>query len=435
MSYTILSISYDGVFEIAFDTSLSANIRIHDQLIVDGDSSIFLDVQNIKGNILTAVTLSDLNGVSRTSSVTNAQTPILVPVGNGTLGRVMDPLGTPTDSSIGIGGFTNSIYNDPLAYTDITFSTDIIETGIKIIDLMCPIIKGSNNIIFANYEQNRDLILEIIYNLTNDSSTIIDNFVHTSSCLPNKYMKQFHKKLQDNSLFVSSISGPSIVNSPSYFKPGLISKTLFSGITLAEFFRDNNKNVLLLNNDALLNYKSLQDVDYLCNTKQNITYDYEQLLGRIGNKTNYGSITCLNFTNVENKYFSDYQINDMVKKFTGSIKIGSDGELSVLLHNINYNIIQNTQKNLIKNIIQLLEDYESLKNISSSLLTTQQQLTVNRAIKVNNFFTQPYHINGVGGKYVSLSDTINGFTMILNGDVDNIDNNAFYMIGDISEAQ
>ncbi|MFT7688358.1 MAG: F-type H+-transporting ATPase subunit beta [Candidatus Azotimanducaceae bacterium] len=427
--------------------------KIYDALNVDSNN-LTLEVQQQLGDgIVRTIAMGSSEGVSRGLAVSNTNDPILVPVGEETLGRIMDVLGNPIDEKGPIGEKARMpIHRDPPSYEELAGSRDLLETGVKVIDLICPFAKGGKVGLFGGAGVGKTVtMLELINNIAREHAGLS---VFAGVGERTREGNDFYHEMQDAGVLdkIAMVFGQ--MNEP----PGNRLRVALSGLTMAEKFRDDGKDVLLFVDNIYRYTLAGTEVSALLGRMPSAVGYQPTLAEEMGvlqeriTTTKTGSITSIQAVYVPADDLTDPSpattFAHLDSTVTLSREIASLGiypavdPLDSTSRQLDPLVVGEEHYNVAMGVQSVLQKYKELKDIIAILgmdeLSEEDKLTVNRARKVAQFFSQPMHVaevfTGTPGVYVSLSDTIRSFKGILDGDYDDLPESAFSMVGSIEQA-
>ncbi|NIG99374.1 MAG: F0F1 ATP synthase subunit beta [Buchnera aphidicola (Periphyllus acericola)] len=422
--------------------------------------SLILEVQqHIGSKIVRTIAMGVVDGIKRGEKVFDLKHCIKVPVGKYTLGRIMNVLGEPIDNKGPIFTKENiinseysEIYRSPPAYEDQSHTNEILETGIKVIDLICPFSKGGKVGLFGGAGVGKTVnMMELIRNIAIEHKGYS---VFTGVGERVREGNDFYNEMKDSKVLdkVSLVYGQ--MNEP----PGNRFRVAFTGLTIAEKFRDEGKDVLLFIDNIYRYILAGTEVSSLLGRMPSAVGYQPTLSEEMGilqeriTSTKSGSITSIQAVYIPADDLTDpspvatfSHLNSII---TLSRKISSLGiypavdPLNSSSINLNPEVVGSEHYNVSRRVQLILQKYEDLKDIISILgmdeLSEKDKLLVERARKIEKFLSQPFFVaemfTGISGKYVNLNDTILGFKEILNGKYDHIPERFFYMIGSVNEA-
>jgi len=419
-----------------------------------GESNVTLEVaQHLNETTIRAISLSSTDGIVRGSSVTDTGAPISVPVGKDTLGRMFNVIGEPIDGKKPVTSRSAPIHRTPPALSEQSGEVEILETGIKVIDLIAPITKGGKVGLFGGAGVGKTvLIQEFINNIAKEhggTSVFAGVGERTREGNDLYYEMEESGVLDKTSLVFGQMNEP----------PGARLRVGLSGLTIAEGFRDEGKDVLLFIDNIFRFTQAGAEVSALLGRlpsavgyQPNLAQEMGALQERI-TSTKTGSVTSvqavyvpaddltdpapattfahLDSTIVLNRALTELGLYPAVDPLDSSSTI-LDPEIVGQAH---YEVAREVQR--------ILQRYKDLQDIIAILgmeeLSDEDKKTVARARRIQRFLTQPFSVaeqfTGNPGKYVSLKDTIAGFREILDGKHDDKPESAFYMKGTISEVK
>ncbi|MCX7224320.1 MAG: F0F1 ATP synthase subunit beta [Burkholderiales bacterium] len=421
--------------------------KIYDALKLEG-STLTLEVQQQLGDgIVRTIALGSSDGLRRGIMVSNTAHPIMVPVGTATLGRIMDVLGAPIDERGPVNAVKHmSIHRKAPAYDELSPSQELLETGIKVIDLVCPFAKGGKVGLFGGAGVGKTVnMMELINNIAKAHSGLSvfagvgertregNDFYHemADSGVVNL------EKLEDSK--VAMVYGQ--MNEP----PGNRLRVDLTGLTIAESFRDEGRDVLFFV-DNIYRY-TLAAVGY----QPTLAEEMGRLQERI-TSTKVGSITSIQAVYVPADDLTDPSPATTFAHLDSTVVLSRDiaslgiypavDPLDSTSRQLDPNVVGEDHYNTARSVQGTLQRYKELRDIIAILgmdeLAPEDKLTVARARKIQRFLSQPFHVaevfTGSPGKYVSLAETIRGFKMIVAGECDHLPEQAFYMVGTIDEA-
>ena len=434
--------------------------KVYDALKFEG-GGLTLEVQQQLGDgVVRTIALGSSDGLRRGLVVTNTGAPITVPVGKATLGRIMDVLGRPIDERGDVGQeLTASIHRKAPAYDELSPSQDLLETGIKVIDLVCPFAKGGKVGLFGGAGVGKTVnMMELINNIAKAHSGLSvfagvgertregNDFYHemADSGVVNL------EKLEDSK--VSMVYGQ--MNEP----PGNRLRVALTGLTIAESFRDEGRDVLFFVDNIYRYTLAGTEVSALLGRMPSAVGYQPTLAEEMGvlqeriTSTKTGSITSIQAVYVPADDLTDPSPATTFAHLDATVvlsrNIASLGiypavdPLDSTSRQLDPNVIGHEHYDTARRVQSTLQKYKELKDIIAILgmdeLSEEDKQAVSRARKIERFFSQPFHVaevfTGSPGKYVSLKDTIRGFKAICDGEYDHLPEQAFYMVGGIDEA-
>ena len=443
--------------------------RIYNSLTVEGKNSagetikITCEVQQLLGdNQVRAVSMSGTDGLIRGMSVTDSGSPISVPVGKETLGRIFNVLGEPVDQRGEVGNKEFSPIHRPAPkLTDLETKPQVFETGIKVIDLLTPYRQGGKIGLFGGAGVGKTVfMMELINNIATQHGGVsvfagVGERTREGNDLYNEMMESGvinSENLNDSK--IALVYGQ--MNEP----PGARMRVALSALTMAEYFRDVNKQDVLLFVDNIFRFvQAGAEVSALLGRMPSAV-GYQPTLGTdVGDlqeritSTKEGSITSIQAVYVPADDLTDPAPATTFAHLDGttvlSRALASKGiypavdPLDSTSTMLQPNIVGQEHYDTARAVQSTLQRYKELQDIIAILgldeLSEDDRRTVDRARKIERFLSQPFYVaevfTGSPGKYVSLSDTIKGFQMILGGELDSLPEQAFYLVGDINEAK
>lgn len=433
---------------------------VYDALRVD-DKGLTLEVQQQLGDgVVRTIAMGSSEGISRGLSVENTKAPISVPVGTETLGRIMDVLGNPIDEKGPIGAKeAMAIHRKPPAYDELAASDELLETGIKVIDLVCPFAKGGKVGLFGGAGVGKTVnMMELINNIATEHSGLS---VFAGVGERTREGNDFYYEMQESG--VVNIETPSdskvaMVYGQMNEPPGNRLRVALTGLTMAEKFRDEGKDVLLFVDNIYRYTLAGTEVSALLGRMPSAVGYQPTLAEEMGvlqeriTSTKTGSITSVQAVYVPADDLTDPSPATTFAHLDSTVVLSRDiaskgiypavDPLDSTSRQLDPLIIGQAHYEVARGVQSVLQRYKELKDIIAILgmdeLSEEDKLAVSRARKIERFLSQPFHVaeifTGSPGKYVSLKDTIAGFQGILDGDYDDLPEQAFYMVGSIEEA-
>ncbi|MBC7392381.1 MULTISPECIES: F0F1 ATP synthase subunit beta [unclassified Variovorax] len=434
--------------------------KIYDALKFAG-SALTLEVQQQLGDgIVRTIALGSSDGLRRGLIVTNTNAPITVPVGKATLGRIMDVLGAPIDERGPVSQeLTASIHRKAPAYDELSPSQDLLETGIKVIDLICPFAKGGKVGLFGGAGVGKTVnMMELINNIAKAHSGVS---VFAGVGERTREGNDFYHEMADSGVVnlenleeskVAMVYGQ--MNEP----PGNRLRVALTGLTIAESFRDEGRDVLFFVDNIYRYTLAGTEVSALLGRMPSAV-GYQPTLaeemGRLQERitsTKVGSITSIQAVYVPADDYTDPSPATTFAHLDSTVALSRDiaslgiypavDPLDSTSRQLDPNVVGEEHYNTARAVQGMLQRYKELRDIIAILgmdeLAPDDKLAVARARKIQRFFSQPFHVaevfTGTPGKYVPLAETIRGFKMIVNGEADHLPEQAFYMVGGIDEA-
>jgi F-type H+-transporting ATPase subunit beta len=427
--------------------------QIYDALLVS-DGGLTLEVQQQLGDgVVRTIALGASEGLRRGLSVSNTNEPIRVPVGKETLGRIMDVLGNPIDEAGPIGEQERmQIHRKAPAYEELAASNDLLETGIKVIDLVCPFAKGGKVGLFGGAGVGKTVnMMELINNIAKEHSGLS---VFAGVGERTREGNDFYHEMTDSKVVdkVAMVYGQ--MNEP----PGNRLRVALTGLTMAEKFRDEGKDVLLFIDNIYRYTLAGTEVSALLGRMPSAVGYQPTLAEEMGvlqeriTSTKTGSITSVQAVYVPADDLTDPSPATTFAHLDSTVVLSRDiaakgiypaiDPLDSTSRQLDPLIIGQEHYDTARGVQNVLQRFKELKDIIAILgmdeLSEEDKQTVARARKIERFLSQPFHVaevfTGSPGKYVSLKETIRGFKGILAGEYDHLPEQAFYMVGSIDEA-
>ncbi len=426
---------------------------IYDALVID-EADITLEVQQQLGDgVVRTIAMGSSEGLKRGMSVTGTGQPIMVPVGEKTLGRIMDVLGKPIDNAGDIGAETMlPIHRAPPSYEEQAATTEILETGIKVIDLIMPISKGGKVGLFGGAGVGKTVaLMELIRNIAHEHAGYS---VFAGVGERTREGNDFYHEMTDSGVIdkVSLVYGQ--MNEP----PGNRLRVALTGLTMAEAFRDEGRDVLMFIDNIYRYTLAGTEVSALLGRMPSAVGYQPTLAEEMGvlqeriASTKTGSITSFQAVYVPADDLTDPSPATTFAHLDATLVLSRNiAELGIYpavdpldstSRILDPNIIGQEHYDCARRVQAVLQRYRELQDIIAILgmdeLSEDDKLSVNRARKIQRFLSQPFFVaetfTQTPGKYVPLAETIRGFSGIVNGDYDHIPEQAFYMVGSIDEA-
>ena len=457
MSNGLVTQIIGAVIDVEFEKN---NIPQIYEAIKITDTGTVLEVQQQLGDgIVRAIAMGITEGLKRGLTVERTNAPISVPVGEKTLGRIMDVLGNPIDECGPIGAKEQMpIHRKPPSYTDQSLSDDLLETGIKVIDLICPFAKGGKIGLFGGAGVGKTVnVMELINNIATEHSGLS---VFAGVGERTREGNDFYFEMQESG--VVNVKKPSeskvaMVYGQMNEPPGNRLRVALTGLTMAEKFRDEGRDVLLFIDNIYRYTLAGVEVSALLGRMPSAV-GYQPTLGeemgalqeRI-TSTKDGSITSIQAVYVPADDLTDPSPATTFAHLDATVVLSRQiAELGIYpavdpldstSRQLDPLVVGEEHYNVAQGVQGVLQKYKELKDIIAILgmdeLSEEDKLAVARARKVERFLSQPFTVaevfTGSSGKYVKLEDTIKSFKGILAGDYDDLPEQAFYMVGTIEE--
>ncbi|MCK7592102.1 F0F1 ATP synthase subunit beta [Pseudomarimonas salicorniae] len=434
--------------------------KIYDALKVDG-TEITLEVQQQLGDgIVRTIALGSTDGLKRNLIAQNTGKAISVPVGLGTLGRIMDVLGRPIDEAGPVKSDVDwEIHRAAPSYEDQSSTTELLETGIKVIDLMCPFAKGGKVGLFGGAGVGKTVnMMELINNIATEHSGLS---VFAGVGERTREGNDFYHEMQESG--VVNVKEPekskvAMVYGQMNEPPGNRLRVALTGLTMAEYFRDEGRDVLLFVDNIYRYTLAGTEVSALLGRMPSAVGYQPTLAEEMGvlqeriTSTKTGSITSIQAVYVPADDLTDPSPATTFAHLDATVvlsrNIASLGiypavdPLDSTSRQLDPNVIGHEHYDTARKVQATLQKYKELKDIIAILgmdeLSEEDKQAVSRARKIERFFSQPFTVaevfTGAKGKYVTLKETIRGFKMICDGECDHLPEQAFYMVGGIDEA-
>ena len=427
--------------------------RIYDALLID-EVDLTLEVQQQLGDgVVRTIAMGSSEGLKRGMGVSNSGGPIMVPVGEKTLGRIMDVLGKPIDNAGDIGAESLlPIHRKPPTYEEQAAATELLETGIKVIDLIMPIAKGGKIGLFGGAGVGKTVtLMELIRNIAAEHSGYS---VFAGVGERTREGNDFYHEMKDSGVLpqVSLVYGQ--MNEP----PGNRLRVGLTGLTMAEAFRDEGRDVLMFIDNIYRYTLAGTEVSALLGRMPSAVGYQPTLAEEMGvlqeriTSTKTGSITSFQAIYVPADDLTDPSPATTFAHLDATLVLSRQiSELGIYpavdpldstSRMLDPNIIGQEHYDCTRGVQAVLQRYKELQDIIAILgmdeLSEEDKQQVTRARKIQRFLSQPFFVaetfTGTDGKYVALKETIRGFNGIVNGDYDHLPEQAFYMVGGIDEA-
>ena len=427
--------------------------KVYDALIVE-ENDLTLEVQQQIGDgVVRTIAMGTTDGLKRGLAANNTGNPIQVPVGEKTLGRIMDVLGTPIDEKGDIGEKERwAIHREAPSYEDQASTTELLETGIKVIDLICPFAKGGKVGLFGGAGVGKTVnMMELIRNIATEHHGYS---VFAGVGERTREGNDFYHEMTDSNVIdkVSLVYGQ--MNEP----PGNRLRVALSGLTMAEYFREEGRDVLLFIDNIYRYTLAGTEVSALLGRMPSAVGYQPTLAEEMGalqeriTSTKTGSITSIQAVYVPADDLTDPSPATTFAHLDATVVLSRNiAELGIYpavdpldstSRQLDPLVVGQEHYETARAVQGMLQRYKELKDIIAILgmdeLSDEDKLTVSRARKIQRFLSQPFFVaevfTGSPGKFVSLKETLYGFQGIVNGDYDDLPEQAFYMVGSIDEA-
>ncbi|EPG4684428.1 F0F1 ATP synthase subunit beta [Acinetobacter baumannii] len=432
--------------------------KIYDALQVDGTETTLEVQQQLGDGVVRTIAMGSTEGLKRGLTVTSTNAPISVPVGTATLGRIMDVLGRPIDEAGPVATEERlPIHRQAPSYAEQAASTDLLETGIKVIDLLCPFAKGGKVGLFGGAGVGKTVnMMELINNIAKAHSGLS---VFAGVGERTREGSDFYHEMKDSNVLdkVAMVYGQ--MNEP----PGNRLRVALTGLTMAEYFRDEKdengkgRDVLLFVDNIYRYTLAGTEVSALLGRMPSAVGYQPTLAEEMGvlqeriTSTKSGSITSIQAVYVPADDLTDPSPATTFAHLDATVVLSRDiassgiypaiDPLDSTSRQLDPLVVGQEHYEIARAVQNVLQRYKELKDIIAILgmdeLAEEDKLVVYRARKIQRFFSQPFHVaevfTGAPGKLVPLKETIRGFKGLLAGEYDHIPEQAFYMVGGIDE--
>ncbi|THF64762.1 F0F1 ATP synthase subunit beta [Pseudothauera nasutitermitis] len=429
-------------------------LKLEDAADSFAEAGLTFEVQQQLGDgVVRTIALGSSDGLRRGMKVSGTGAPISVPVGPATLGRIMDVLGRPIDEAGDIGtDERRSIHQKAPKFDELSPSVELLETGIKVIDLICPFAKGGKVGLFGGAGVGKTVnMMELINNIAKQHSGLS---VFAGVGERTREGNDFYHEMKDSNVLdkVAMVFGQ--MNEP----PGNRLRVALTGLTMAERFRDEGRDILFFVDNIYRYTLAGTEVSALLGRMPSAV-GYQPTLaeemGRLQERitsTKVGSITSIQAVYVPADDLTDPSPATTFLHLDSTVVLSRDiaalgiypavDPLDSTSRQLDPLVVGEEHYNVARQVQQTLQKYKELRDIIAILgmdeLSPDDKLAVARARKIQRFLSQPFHVaevfTGSPGKYVSLKDTIAGFKAIVSGEYDHLPEQAFYMVGNIDEA-
>jgi F-type H+-transporting ATPase subunit beta len=434
--------------------------KIYDALVLEDSGNALAEKgltfeveQQLGDGVVRTIALGSSDGLQRGMKVRNTGRPISVPVGVGTLGRIMDVLGRPIDEAGPIQSEElRSIHAPAPKFDELSPSVELLETGIKVIDLICPFAKGGKIGLFGGAGVGKTVnMMELINNIAKQHSGLS---VFAGVGERTREGNDFYHEMKESNVLdkVAMVFGQ--MNEP----PGNRLRVALTGLTMAERFRDEGRDILLfIDNIYRFTLAGTEVSALLGRMPSAVGYQptLAEEMGRLQERitsTKVGSITSIQAVYVPADDLTDPSPATTFGHLDATVVLSRDiaslgiypavDPLDSTSRQVDPNVIGEEHYETTRAVQAVLQRYKELRDIIAILgmdeLSPEDKLAVSRARKIQRFLSQPFHVaevfTGSPGKFVSLKDTIRGFKAIVAGEYDHLPEQAFYMVGGIEEA-
>jgi F-type H+/Na+-transporting ATPase subunit beta len=441
--------------------------KVYDALTLVEEASSFAEKgltfeveQQLGDGIVRTIAMGSSDGLRRGMKVRATGAPISVPVGPGTLGRVMDVLGRPIDERGPVKtDERRSIHHAAPRFDELSPSVELLETGIKVVDLICPFAKGGKIGLFGGAGVGKTVtMLELINNIATQHSGLS---VFAGVGERTREGNDFYHEMSDAKVIVQedlSKSKVAMVFGQMNEPPGNRLRVALTGLTMAERFRDEGRDILLfIDNIYRFTLAGTEVSALLGRMPSAVGYQptLAEEMGRLQERitsTKTGSITSIQAVYVPADDLTDPSPATTFGHLDATVVLSREiaalgiypsvDPLDSTSRQVDPNVVGEEHYGTTRAVQAVLQKYKELRDIIAILgmdeLSPEDKLAVSRARKIQRFLSQPFHVaevfTGSPGKYVTLKDTIKGFKMIVEGECDSLPEQAFYMVGTIEEA-
>ncbi|MYN14822.1 F0F1 ATP synthase subunit beta [Pusillimonas sp. TS35] len=454
-----------AVVDIQFPRDSIPNI--YDALTLADESSAFAEKgltfevqQQLGDGVVRTIAMGSSDGLRRGMEVANTGAAISVPVGEGTLGRIMDVLGRPIDERGPIQSEERrAIHQDAPAFDELSPSVELLETGIKVIDLVCPFAKGGKVGLFGGAGVGKTVnMLELINNIAKAHSGLsVFAGVGERTREGNDF---YHEMAEAGVIKMDNLpeSKVAMVFGQMNEPPGNRLRVALSGLTMAEKFRDEGRDILFFVDNIYRYTLAGTEVSALLGRMPSAVGYQPTLAEEMGKlqeritSTKTGSITSIQAVYVPADDLTDPSPATTFLHLDSTVVLSRDiaalgiypavDPLDSTSRQLDPQVVGEEHYGIARGVQQTLQRYKELRDIIAILgmdeLSPEDKLAVARARKIQRFLSQPFHVaevfTGSPGKYVPLAETLRGFKMIVEGECDALPEQAFYMVGSIDEA-
>ena len=440
-----------AVIDVAFERS--AVPKVYDALTVEATGTTLEVQQQLGDGVVRTIAMGSTEGLKRNLDVVNTGAPISVPVGKQTLGRIMDVLGNPIDECGPIGEEERMpIHRKAPSYEEQAAASELLETGIKVIDLICPFAKGGKVGLFGGAGVGKTVnMMELIRNIAIEHSGFS---VFAGVGERTREGNDFYREMTESKVLdkVALVYGQ--MNEP----PGNRLRVALTGLTMAEKFRDEGRDVLLFVDNIYRYTLAGTEVSALLGRMPSAVGYQPTLAEEMGvlqeriTSTKTGSITSIQAVYVPADDLTDPSPATTFAHLDSTVVLSRQvAELGIYpavdpldstSRQLDPLLVGDEHYKVARGVQSVLQRYKELKDIIAILgmdeLSEEDKQTVSRARKIQRFLSQPFFVaevfTGSPGKYVSLADGISGFNDILDGKYDDLPEQSFYLVGDMNEA-
>src|SRR5690554_3808165 len=427
--------------------------KVYDALTVNGTETTLEVQQQLGDGVVRTIAMGSTEGLKRGLEVVNSGGPITVPVGVKTLGRIMDVLGNPIDEAGPIGEEERwGIHRAAPSYAEQAGGNEVLETGIKVIDLICPFSKGGKVGLFGGAGVGKTVnMMELIRNIAIEHSGYS---VFAGVGERTREGNDFYHEMKDSNVLdkVALVYGQ--MNEP----PGNRLRVALTGLTMAEKFRDEGRDILFFVDNIYRYTLAGTEVSALLGRMPSAVGYQPTLAEEMGvlqeriTSTKTGSITSIQAVYVPADDLTDPSPATTFQHLDSTVVLSRDiaslgiypavDPLDSTSRQLDPQVVGEEHYAVARGVQQTLQRYKELRDIIAILgmdeLSPEDKQAVARARKIQRFLSQPFHVaevfTGSPGKYVPLAETLRGFKMIVDGECDALPEQAFYMVGSIDEA-
>lgn len=443
------------VIDMVFDSNPP---KIYDAVEIvqknsEGNTVVVEVLQQLEDGVVRGIAMDSTDGLTRGSEAINTGAPISVPVGQGVLGHIFDVLGRPIDGSTDIQASDKwPIHRAAPAFTELTNKAEIYETGIKVIDLIAPMLKGGKVGLFGGAWVGKTVLMqELIHNIAKEHGGVS---VFAGVGERTREGNDLYHEMKDSGV----IDKTAMVFGQMNEMPGPRARVALTGLTMAEYFRDQEKKDVLMFIDNIFRFTQAgAEISALMGRIPSAVWYQPTLASEMGNlQERITSTTKWSITSVQAVYVPADDLTDPAPATTFAHldstivlnrALASKGiypavdPLDSTSTILSENVVGSKHYEVAQNVIRVLQRYKELMDIIAILgmeeLSYEDKQLVYRARKVEKFLSQPMHVaaqfNGIPGVYVTKDQTIDGFARILSGELDYIPESAFYNKGGIDE--
>lgn len=442
------------VIDMKFDNVLP-KIKNAVEIKLDNGSVLVCEVAQHMGNgVIRAISMGPTEGLRRGLKVVDTLSPITVPVGDQTLGRMFNVLGNAIDKGEEVKGERHPIHKKAPKFVELNDEMEILETGIKVIDLICPYLKGGKIGLFGGAGVGKTVLIQEL--ITNIATQHGGYSVFTGVGERTREGNDLYYEMEESGVLQKTALVFGQMNEP----PGARMRVALTGLTIAEDFRDNQHQDVLLFIDNVFRFTQagsevsalLGRIPSAVGYQPTLATEMGELQERITSTKN-GSITSVQavyvpaddltdpapantFTHLDATTVLDRGIS--AQGIYPAVDPLASNSTSLQEDVVGYDHYQTAQR-----VVAILQRFKELQDIIAILgideLSEEDKITVLRARKVRNFLSQPFHVaevfSGMKGEYVTLAETISGFKAILDGECDDLPEQAFLFVGNIDQVR